>query len=45
MCGGIAQSMSIDPLAIRLAFFLAFVLFGFGPILYLLLWLIVPNEV
>jgi phage shock protein C len=44
VCGGLGTFLNIDPLFIRLLFVL--LLFGsdFGFILYLLLWIIVPEE-
>ncbi|MCJ7715707.1 MAG: PspC domain-containing protein [Anaerolineales bacterium] len=44
VCGGLGAYVNIDPLLIRLLFVL--LLFGsdFGFILYLLLWIIVPEE-
>ncbi len=44
VAGGIAAMFNIDPLLVRIAF-LALALFnGFGLIVYLALWLLVPNE-
>lgn len=44
VAGGIASVFNIDPLLVRIAF-LALALFnGFGVIVYLVLWLLVPNE-
>lgn len=44
VCGGIAHAIGLDPLLIRLAFLLAFIFFGAGLLLYLVLWILVPNE-
>jgi phage shock protein C len=44
VAGGIAAMFNIDPLLVRIAF-LALALFnGFGLVVYLALWLLVPNE-
>jgi phage shock protein C len=44
VAGGIAAMFNVDPLLVRIAF-LALALFnGFGLIVYLALWLLVPNE-
>jgi phage shock protein C len=44
VAGGIAAMFNVDPLLVRIAF-LALALFnGFGLIIYLALWLLVPNE-
>jgi len=44
VCGGLGAFLNIDPIFVRLLFVL--LLFGsdFGFILYLLLWIIVPEE-
>ena len=44
VCGGLGVFLSIDPVFIRLLFVL--LLFGtdFGLILYLLLWILIPEE-
>jgi phage shock protein PspC (stress-responsive transcriptional regulator) len=44
VCGGLAQYVGIDPTIVR-ALWVAISLFaGFGIILYLILWVIVPLE-
>lgn len=40
VCAGIADSTGVDATLIRLTFALAFILFGAGPLVYLLLWII-----
>ena len=44
VCGGLGAYLNIDPIFVRLLFIL--LLFGsdFGFILYLLLWIIIPEE-
>lgn len=44
VCAGLAKYLSTDATILRLAFVLAFVLFGVGPLLYLILWLVVPKD-
>ena len=44
VCAGLANYFECDPLLVRLAFLLAFALWGVGPIVYLILWLILPKE-
>ncbi|MEI6776322.1 MAG: PspC domain-containing protein [Chloroflexales bacterium] len=44
VAGGLASYAGIDPLIIRIAFIVLTVLNGFGVILYLALWVLVPNE-
>jgi phage shock protein C len=44
VAGGIAAMLNVDPLLVRIAF-LALALFnGFGLVIYLALWILVPNE-
>lgn len=44
VCGGIAEFFDLDPTLIRLFFVFAFLLGGHGLLVYLVLWLIVPEE-
>jgi phage shock protein PspC (stress-responsive transcriptional regulator) len=44
ICSGLAKSLEIDPIIMRLVFVVGFVAFGVGPIIYLLLWLLMPKE-
>jgi len=43
VAGGLATYLGIDPALIRLAFVLLTIFNGLGLLLYLVLWLIVPN--
>jgi len=44
VCSGIGHYFGIDPVWIRLIFGLSFVFFGSGVILYILLWIIIPEA-
>src|SRR5690606_37051838 len=44
VCGGIAEYLGVDPTWIRLAFAVFALMSGLGVVLYLLLWVIVPEE-
>ncbi len=44
VCAGIAKYLGLDPLIIRLAFGLSLLLGGFGVILYILLWILLPEA-
>lgn len=44
VCGGIAAYFDIDPLWIRLAWAIAFFVFGTGLFVYILLWIIIPEA-
>lgn len=44
VCGGIARYFSIDPVIVRLLFVVAVLAGGASPLIYLLLWIIIPEE-
>ncbi len=44
VCSGFATYIDADPLVVRLAFLLAVLGFGMGPVLYFILWIIVPEA-
>lgn len=44
VCSGLAKYLDIDPIAVRIAFLLAFFFWGIGPLIYLIMWLVVPAE-
>ena len=44
VCGGLAQYFSIDVTLVRLVFLLLLVFGGSGFLLYLILWIVVPDE-
>jgi phage shock protein C len=44
VAGGLAASFGIDPLFVRLGFLVLTAINGLGALLYIALWLIVPNE-
>lgn len=43
VCGGLAEYFNIDPVIVRVAFALLFLLGSGGFWLYILLWIIVPE--
>ncbi len=43
VCGGLARYFGIDPAIVRLVFVLA-VLSGVSPLVYLVLWIVMPSE-
>lgn len=45
VCSGIAAYFDIDPIGIRLAWGIAFFFMGFGFMLYIILWIIMPKAV
>ena len=44
VCSGLADSFEINSAMVRLAFILAFWFFGAGPLIYIILWIILPGE-
>lgn len=44
VCGGLAKASGIDAWIWRLVFALFTLTFGFGLVIYLLLWIFVPEE-
>ncbi|HTT89396.1 MAG TPA: PspC domain-containing protein [Acidimicrobiales bacterium] len=46
VAGGLAEYIDVDPVAVRIGFVVASILLGGigGPIIYLLMWAIVPEE-
>ncbi|HJZ47076.1 MAG TPA: PspC domain-containing protein [Roseiflexaceae bacterium] len=44
VAGGLAAMFNIDPLLVRIVLLALALLNGFGFMLYLALWLLVPNE-
>jgi phage shock protein C len=44
VCGGLAQYFNLDATLIRILFIVLAVLGGSGIVLYLAMWIIVPNE-
>ena len=44
VCSGLARHLGIDSWIVRLGFIIMFLWAGIGPILYLLLWLLMPKD-
>ena len=44
VCGGLAVASGVDSWVWRLVFTLLTLTFGFGAVIYLLLWIFVPEE-
>jgi phage shock protein C len=44
VCGGLGEYFTIDPVIVRILFVLGFLTFGMGVILYLILWIMMPEE-
>ncbi|MBX0327400.1 PspC domain-containing protein [Oscillochloris sp. ZM17-4] len=44
VAGGLAAYFGIDPLIVRIIFVVLSLMNGFGTMLYIALWVLVPNE-
>jgi len=44
VCSGIAKSFGVKPLVVRAGFVLSVLLFGFGILPYIILWIILDKE-
>ncbi len=45
MCGGIGEYFNVDPTLVRLVWVVLTLLsFGFGALLYLIAWLVIPEK-
>jgi phage shock protein C len=44
VCGGLAEYFSIDPTLIRLLFVVLAVFGGSGLVIYLVMWIVVPDA-
>lgn len=44
VCGGIGEYLGIDPTIIRILWIALTLLYGFGILLYLIMWVIVPKQ-
>jgi phage shock protein PspC (stress-responsive transcriptional regulator) len=45
VCGGIGAYMNIDPVIFRIIFVISFFGFGVGLLIYLVLWIVIPEAV
>jgi phage shock protein C len=44
VCGGLAEFFNLDPTLLRVLFVVLAVLGGSGIIIYLAMWILVPNQ-
>lgn len=44
VCGGIAQYFDIDATLVRIAWIVAFFVYGLGLLPYIFCWLVIPRE-
>ncbi len=45
VCSGLAHYVGIDPTWMRIIWALAFIIYGFGFLLYIIMWIVVPKAV
>ncbi|MEM6430287.1 MAG: PspC domain-containing protein [Deinococcota bacterium] len=44
VCGGLADYFDMDSTVVRIIFVVSVLVFGFGLLPYLILWLVLPSE-
>jgi phage shock protein PspC (stress-responsive transcriptional regulator) len=44
VCGGLAEYFDMDATVVRIIFVVSVLVFGFGLLPYLILWLVLPSE-
>lgn len=44
VCAGIAEYMNLDPTIVRIAWILMVFFAGFGVLLYIILWIVMPKQ-
>lgn len=44
VCGGLANYLGIDPTIVRIAYVLMVLFAGFGILLYVILWIVMPKS-
>jgi len=44
VCSGLANYLDIDPTIMRVIFLAAFLFFGTGALLYIILWIVMPDN-
>ena len=44
VCAGLGHYFGVDPVLVRVGFLIALFAFGFGPLLYLILWVVMPAA-
>jgi phage shock protein C len=44
VCAGLAEHLNVDPTLVRLAFVALALVYGFGALIYLVMWIVIPDE-
>ena len=44
VCAGLARYLGLDPVLVRIIFLVALIVFGAGPLIYIILWIVMPKS-
>lgn len=44
VCAGLANYFGMDPVVMRIIFLIALLGFGVGPVIYIILWIVMPAA-
>jgi phage shock protein C len=44
VCAGLGEYFGVDPVLVRLGFVIAVLVFGFGVLPYIILWILMPRR-
>jgi phage shock protein C len=44
VCGGLGDHFNIDPVILRIAWVISILVFGAGLLLYLVCWILIPQQ-
>ena len=44
VCAGLARYFELDPVLVRIIFLVALIVFGAGPLIYIILWIVMPKS-
>jgi phage shock protein PspC (stress-responsive transcriptional regulator) len=44
VCAGLGEYFGVDPVLVRLGFVIAVLVFGFGVLPYIILWILMPKR-
>lgn len=44
VCGGLGEYLNVDPVILRIGFLVALLMAGGGGLLYLIMWIAVPEK-
>ena len=44
VCAGLARYLGVDTVLVRIVFLVALLFFGTGPLIYIILWIVMPKS-